>query len=115
MPYWYCSFHCSYPIFLGSLTITWSGYDGNDYETYWIKVNSAGTPETPLKISTHLDNLMGNEFEPQIAVSSGISYITWTGYNEPNWEIYWLKETQQARQELFKRYQCILTCSKWNI
>jgi len=71
--------------------ITWYGYDGNDQEIYWVKITSAGTPGTVVKISTHTDNQY-DDWYPQISTDpSGTSYITWYGYDGNDQEIYWVK------------------------
>ena len=76
----------------GNSYIAWYGYDGNDYEIYWVKVDPAGTPGSVVKISTHPDNTGRYDGIPQIAVdASGTSYVTWEGWSASNKDIYWVK------------------------
>jgi hypothetical protein len=76
----------------GNSYVVWYGSDGNDYEIYWVKVDSTGTPGTVQKISTHPDNVANGDFNPEIAVdSSGNSYIVWKGFDGNDYEIYWVK------------------------
>ena len=76
----------------GNSYVTWYGFDGNDYEIYWVKVDSTGIPGTVQKISTHPDNVMNGDFIPEIVVdSSGNSYIVWKGSDGNDSEIYWVK------------------------
>jgi hypothetical protein len=72
--------------------VTWFGSDGNDEEIYWVKIDSAGTPGTVKKISTHPEGVSYDDQYPQIAVdSSGNSYVTWYGYDGNIYNIYWVK------------------------
>jgi hypothetical protein len=64
----------------GNSYVVWKGSDGNDYEIYWVKVSSLGTPGTVQKVSTHPDNLTNRDYYPRVGVdSSGTSYVTWAG------------------------------------
>ena len=75
----------------GNSYVVWYGSDGNDYEIYWVKIDSSGVPGTVQKISNP-DNPDGKDQFPQIAVDSlGNSYVTWEGYNNNMYEIYWMK------------------------
>ena len=77
---------------VGNTYVVWQGSDGNDREVYWVKVDASGEPGTVLKVSTHPDNVDTNDWLPQIAVdSSGNSYITWSGSDGNDKEIYWVK------------------------
>ncbi len=78
----------------GNSYVTWYGWDGHDYEIYWVKVDASGTPGTVQMISTHEDNKREHDFSPQIAVdASGNSYVTWKNMDPDRWEydIYWVK------------------------
>ncbi|MGD2248735.1 MAG: hypothetical protein PVF58_10040 [Candidatus Methanofastidiosia archaeon] len=83
----------------GNSYITWEGYDGNDIDIYWTKVDFEGDIGEVKKISTHKDNIDNHDYDPQIAVdNSGNFYITWHGCDtekcreEPgDLEIYWVK------------------------
>jgi hypothetical protein len=77
---------------LGNSYVTWRGDDGNDWEIYWVKVDASGTAGTVQKISTHSDNINGNDFTPVVGVdASGNSYVTWRGRGSGNQNIYWVK------------------------
>ncbi|MFQ6088632.1 MAG: hypothetical protein ACE5K0_07000, partial [Candidatus Methanofastidiosia archaeon] len=76
----------------GNSYVTWYGYDGSDWEIYFVKISSAGTAGTVQKISTHADNITRSDYDPQIAVDPfGNSYVTWYGYDGSDWEIYFVK------------------------
>ncbi len=76
----------------GNSYVVWYGHDGNDYEIYWTKIDSAGTPGTIQIISTHADNVNRYDWYPQISVdSAGNSYVVWEGYDGVDSEIYWTK------------------------
>jgi hypothetical protein len=75
----------------GTSFITWNGYDGNDWEVYWVRINTAGTPGTVWKISLHPDNIAWDDFNPQVAVDAGgTSYIVWEGVDRTDQDIYWV-------------------------
>jgi hypothetical protein len=77
---------------VGNSYVTWYGSDGNDYEIYWVKVDSAGIPGTVKKISTHPDNVANGDFDPEITIDpSGNSYVVWKGFDGSDYEIYWVK------------------------
>ena len=77
---------------LGNSYITWNGWDGNDIEIYWVKIDSLGTSGAVQKISTHSDNINNNDYLPQIGVdSAGNCYITWWGYDGSNYQVYFVK------------------------
>ena len=83
----------------GNLYVTWEGYDGNDVEIYWVKVDAGDVSGTVQKISTHPDNVDYSDTDPRIAIdAAGNSYIVWHGcdregcWEEPgDLEIYWVK------------------------
>ena len=77
----------------GNSYITWYGFDGTDYEIYWVKVDAAGVAGTVQKVSTHPDNITNEDYNPKIAVDvAGNSYVTWSGRNGNNKiQIYWVK------------------------
>jgi hypothetical protein len=77
---------------LGNSYATWRGYDGNDWEIYWVKVDSSGTAGTVQMISTHTDNVNYDDWDPEIVVDyCGNSYVTWRGNDGNDEEIYWVK------------------------
>ena len=77
---------------VGNTYVVWQGYDGNDQEIYWVKVDASGEPGTVQKVSTHPDNVETDDWLPQIAVdSSGNSYITWSGSDGNDKDVYWVK------------------------
>lgn len=83
----------------GNSYVTWQGYDGNDVEIYWARIDSSGTLGGIQKISTHPDNMTHHDYDPLIAIdASGNSYVVWHGcdkedcWKEPgDLEIYWVK------------------------
>ena len=76
----------------GNSCVTWFGSDGNDTEIYWVKVDAEGTPGQVQKISTHPENTIYGDWNPQIAVDgSGNSYVTWEGSDGNDRDIYWVK------------------------
>ena len=76
----------------GNSYVVWEGYDGNDYEIYWVKITSLGISGSVEKISTHEDNIRRDDIGPQIGVDgSGNSYIVWRGFDSSDYEIYWVK------------------------
>jgi len=76
----------------GNSYVTWYGWDGNDWEIYWVKVDSSCEPGDAVKISTHDDNINNNESHPDIAVDyHGNSYVAYRGYDGTDQEIYWVK------------------------
>ena len=76
----------------GNFYVSWKGYDGTDWEIYWVKIYSSGTPGTVQKISTHADNVSNDDEDPEIATDCcGNSYVVWHGYDGTDWEIYWVK------------------------
>jgi hypothetical protein len=76
----------------GNSYVVWRGYDGYDNEIYWTKVDAAGTPGTVQKISTHPDNVLKEDFDPQIAIdAAGNSYVVWRCRIVYGNEIYWTK------------------------
>ena len=77
----------------GNSYITWYGHDGTDQEIYWTKIES-GVPGNVQMISTHLDNIYRNDYNPQIAVDvTGNSYVVWSGFDGTDQDIYWVKIT----------------------
>jgi hypothetical protein len=77
---------------LGNTCVVWQGYDGNDEEIYWVRVDAEGTPGQVQKISTHQEGESHKDQYPQIAVdSSGNSCITWYGFDGNSYDIYWVK------------------------
>jgi len=96
----------------GNSYITWQGFDGNDQEIYWVKIDSAGRPGQVQKISNHPDNIDHKDSLPQIAVDiAGNSYITWQGRDENDSEIYWVKIDSVGRpgqvQKISNHPNCI--------
>ncbi len=78
----------------GNSFIVWNGFDGNDWEIYWVKMDAAGIPGSVEKISIHRDNIPWNDYNPQIAADAvGTSYVVWEGYDRNDQEIYWVKIT----------------------
>ncbi|MBU7018201.1 MAG: hypothetical protein HXS44_11890 [Theionarchaea archaeon] len=76
----------------GNSYVVWEGYDGNDYEIYWVKITSLGIPGGVEKISTHEDNIRRDDINPQIGVDgNGNSYVVWRGFDSSDFEIYWVK------------------------
>ncbi len=75
----------------GNSYIVWGGHDGNDGEVYWVKIDPSGVSGVVQKISTHPENIIGDDRGSQIAVSNGTSYITWQGHDGHDEEIYWVK------------------------
>ena len=76
----------------GNSYVVWRGYDGNDYEIYWVKINTSGVSGSVEKISNHKDNIFWDDANPQIAVDdAGNSHITWEGFDGIDLDIYWLK------------------------
>jgi hypothetical protein len=76
----------------GNSYVVWEGFDGNDQEIYWVKLDSKGTPGPPVLISTHPDNEQNSDRHPYIvADSSGSSYVVWEGFDGNDQEIYWVK------------------------
>ncbi|MBU7021165.1 MAG: hypothetical protein HXS41_08905 [Theionarchaea archaeon] len=83
----------------GNSYVVWYGFDGNDLEIYWAAVvnTQAGDVE---KISTHLDNLFKDDYDPRIAVDlQGNSYVTWYGFDGMDNEIYWTTVASSGSQE----------------
>jgi hypothetical protein len=77
---------------LGNTYVVWQGSDRNDKEIYWVRVDAEGTPGQVQKVSIHPDNIDTNDWRPQIAVDgSGNSYITWSGSDGNDSEVYWVK------------------------
>jgi hypothetical protein len=80
----------------GDSYVTWMGYDGQDYEIYWVHMQS-GIPSTVYKVSTHTDNETGADWYPQIAADgTGNSYVTWQGFDGSDNDIYWVAVTQDT-------------------
>jgi len=76
----------------GNSGVVWSGYDGHDWEVYWVKIDSAGVPGIVQKISTHPDNVNNDDWISQIAVDfAGNSYVVWWGSDGHDYEVYWVK------------------------
>jgi hypothetical protein len=66
---------------LGNSYVILGGHDGNDWEIYWVRIDSSGIPGTVQKISTHEDNVNTKDMGDHIVVdSSGNSYVAWTGW-----------------------------------
>ncbi|KYK28792.1 MAG: hypothetical protein HXS48_03315 [Theionarchaea archaeon] len=75
----------------GNSYVVWTGWDGTDYDIYWVKITS-GVRGTVLKISTHPDNVMRSDFFPHIAVdASGNSYVVWDCHAETGYHVYWVR------------------------
>lgn len=88
----------------GNSYVIWQGYDGNDKEIYWAKIDSTGTLDTVKKISTHENNEMWNDYKPQIAVdASGDSYVVWYGSTGNGFDVYWMKIDASETTEAFQR------------
>ncbi len=76
----------------GNSYITWYGFDGNDKDIYWVKIDASGAPGTVQKISDHPDNVDNDDWYPQIAVDSGgNSYVAWHCFHGGGCDIYWVK------------------------
>ena len=88
----------------GNSYITWWGYDGNDDEIYWVKVDSSQIAGTVKKISTHPDCEDNIDVSPHIAVdASGNSYIVWRGSDGNDTDIYWTKIDASGTQKTVKK------------
>ncbi len=88
----------------GNSYVTWQGYDGNDKEIYWAKIDSTGTLDTVKKISTHENNEMWDDYKPKIAVdASGGSYVVWYGSTGDGFDVYWMKIDASGATEAFQR------------
>jgi hypothetical protein len=76
----------------GNSYVTWYGHDGSGYSVYWTKVDSAGTLGTVEMVSNHIDNIYGDEYDPQIGIdTAGNSYVTWWGKRKRSYDVYWTK------------------------
>jgi hypothetical protein len=92
----------------GNTYVVWQGYDGNDEEIYWVRVDAEGTPGQVQKVSIHPDNIDTNDWRPQIAVDgSGNSYITWSGSDGNDSEVYWVKIDEKGIPDTIQK---ISTC-----
>jgi hypothetical protein len=84
---------------MGNSYVVWQGFDGNDTDIYWVKIDAAGIPGVIQQISTHKDNATNHDYDPQITIDTlGNSYVVWHGcdkkdcWKEPgDLEIYWVK------------------------
>ncbi|MBU7045543.1 MAG: thrombospondin type 3 repeat-containing protein [Theionarchaea archaeon] len=73
----------------GNSYVVYQGLEGRDDEIYFVKVDAAGGAGASEKIALHADNIDGDDWKPQIAVTPmGNSYITWQGWDGSDWEIY---------------------------
>jgi hypothetical protein len=76
----------------GNSYVTWGGFDGNDHDIYWVKIDASGTPGTIQNISDHPEGADHDDGSAEIAVdASGNSYVTWSGFDGNDKEIYWVK------------------------
>jgi hypothetical protein len=76
----------------GNSYVVWEGFDGNDYEIYWVTITAGNTPGIVKKVSNHTDNETRDDRYPQIAVDDkGNSYVVWHGSDGDDYEIYWVK------------------------
>ena len=83
--------------------IAWHGKDGNDSETYWVKIDAEGVQGEVEKISVHPDNIENSEYDVQItADAQGNSYMVWEGKDRHNdsdtydFDIYWVKVSAEG-------------------
>jgi hypothetical protein len=77
---------------VGNSYVVWSGYGGPDQDIYWVKIDASNNPGNVQVISTHRDNIVWNDYNPQIAVDAvGNSYVVWHGYDGTDQEVYWTK------------------------
>ncbi|MBU7014363.1 MAG: hypothetical protein HXS43_05990 [Theionarchaea archaeon] len=84
----------------GNSYVVWYGFNGTDDEIFWAKIAASGIPATPQVISLHTDNEYHNDFDPQIAVNNGNSYVTWYGFDGSDNHIYFsLPETVAVPSE----------------
>lgn len=102
---------------VGNSYVTWFGSDGNDQEIYWVEVNTEGIPGQVQKISVHPDNIINNDWYPQIAVDTrGNSYVVWHCFYEDNCDIYWVKITSSGElgtvQKISNHSNC-MKCRNW--
>ncbi|MBU7012114.1 MAG: hypothetical protein HXS46_15625 [Theionarchaea archaeon] len=82
---------------LGDSYVTWCGYDGNDTDIYWAKLDATGSSSSVHKISTHQENTTHNDWRPQICVDgSANSYITWYGHDGYDDEVYWVSTISET-------------------
>ena len=70
--------------------IVWSGWDGSGHDIYWAQVDG-GVAGPALKISTHPDNIYGNESAVQVDAAARTAYVVWRGSDGHGSEIYWVE------------------------
>jgi len=76
----------------GNSYVTWGGFDGNDHDIYWVKIDTSGEPGAVQNISIHPEGTDYDDGSAQIAVdAAGNSYVTWHGSDGNDIEIYWVK------------------------
>ncbi|MBU7018579.1 MAG: hypothetical protein HXS44_13805 [Theionarchaea archaeon] len=81
---------------LGNSYVAWQGFDGNDWEIYWVKIDASQICGQVQKVSNYLGSTGRFDLYPQIAIdASGNSYITWVSsdchFDQCEIEIYWAK------------------------
>ncbi|MBU7022170.1 MAG: hypothetical protein HXS41_14035 [Theionarchaea archaeon] len=88
----------------GNSYVVWQGFDGerdssSNADIYWVRIESSGTMDDMVKVSTHEDNKMFGDVIPQIAIDNEAnSYVVWQGCDKDDcwkdqgdFEIYWTK------------------------
>ncbi|MGC1120444.1 MAG: hypothetical protein WBA22_05065 [Candidatus Methanofastidiosia archaeon] len=100
----------------GNSYVVWQGFDGerdsgSNADIYWVKINDKGETSDMAKISTHGDNKLYGDINPQIAVDrQGNSHVIWQGcdkvdcWKEPgDFEIYWVRVSAQGVPGIVKK------------
>jgi hypothetical protein len=100
----------------GNSYVVWQGFDGerdsnSNADIYWVKIDDKGEMGDMVKVSTHEDNILYGDIDPQIAVDrQGNSYVVWHGcdkvdcWKDPgDFEIYWARISAQGMLQPVKK------------